>query len=58
MSRVLRTGGRMLVADVVSQRRGPHVCGGGHGHAVKHEAVDNLDDLIRDAGLRVINSGT
>ena len=57
MSRVLRLGGRLLVADFVSRRRGPHLFGGRHGHSAKHESVDDIEDLIRDAGLRVIKRG-
>ena len=59
MRRVLRPGGRLLIADFrpPTNRIGAHLIGGVAGPAMAHNPIERLAGLITDAGLRVTAEG-
>lgn len=59
MHRVLRPGGRLLVADFRQPRTRPvrHVIAAITGHVMAHYRVDTLDGLIADAGFATMGRG-
>lgn len=59
MRRVLRPGGRLLVAEFrpPSSRLGRLLVHGGTAHAMAHNRVDVLDGLVADAGFEVSGHG-
>ncbi|MFF4507484.1 class I SAM-dependent methyltransferase [Streptomyces sp. NPDC001401] len=59
MHRVLRPGGRLLVAEFRPPRGGigRHLVHGAAGHAMSHNRIDLLDGLITDAGFEVAGHG-
>lgn len=59
MYRVLRPGGRLLVAEFLPPRSriGRHRVHGGTGRAMAHNRVDLLDTLVTDAGFELIGRG-
>ena len=60
IQRVLKPGGRLLVADFAPPRKrwAIHAIGAPGGHAMAHNPISDLDDLIRAAGLTVVADGT
>lgn len=59
MARVLRPGGRLVVADFRPPRNSVvrHVVGGLFGGAMQHNPIDALRPLVQAAGLREIRVG-
>jgi ubiquinone/menaquinone biosynthesis C-methylase UbiE len=57
--RVLRPGGRLLVADFrpPRNRAANHLLGAFSGHAMQHNPVEALAGLVADAGFEVTGSG-
>jgi len=59
MFRVLRPGGRLLVADFRPPRSrvGRHIVGAVTGSQMQHNPIDRLEPLVRDAGFDVLDRG-
>ncbi len=59
MRRVLRPGGHLLIADFrpPSCKIANHLIGALTGHAMQHNPIDQLPDLITDAGFTVTGRG-
>ncbi|MFN2494724.1 MAG: hypothetical protein ABR608_02280 [Pseudonocardiaceae bacterium] len=59
MHRVLRPGGRLLIADFRPPRNRVvnHLIGALSGHAMQHNPIDRLAGLIVDAGFEITGSG-
>jgi SAM-dependent methyltransferase len=59
MYRVLRPGGRLLVADFrpPKNRVGRHIVGAVTGSAMQHNPINRLETLVRDAGFDVPGRG-
>lgn len=59
MHRVLRPGGRLLIADFrpPRNRAANHLIGALTGHAMQHNPIDQLADLVADAGFSITGIG-